>query len=324
MPDAGKSSVTSVQVETLERRAAMLAVVVGVGLMVAKFVAYAFTGSAAIFSDAMESIVNIVASSMAVVVLKIAHTPPDATHPYGHGKIEFLSAALEGGMICAAAGAIIVKAIHDLRTPEIVIDHIGLGLAITIGGGIVNALIGLMLLRLGRRTRSATLEADGKHLLSDFVTSLGAIVALVIVRTTGHPEADPIIALLMAAYLIIVGAKLLKQSVDMLMDKQDPEDEKLLVSMLWSHVIACNGGGNKEPTVCSFHKLRHRHTGRYHWVDFHLVVPSSTDVQRAHDIASIIEGEIEQALGEGDATAHIEPCGQKSGPCGRCGGPPGA
>lgn len=320
MPDPGKPipPPTDRRVESLERRAAMLAVGVGVALMVAKFVAYAFTGSAAIFSDAMESIVNVVASSMAVVVLRIAHTPPDATHPYGHGKIEFLSAALEGGMICAAAGAIIVKAVHDLRTPEIVIDHIGLGLAITIGGGAVNAAVGLMMLRLGRRTGSATLEADGHHLLSDFVTSLGAIVALVIVRTTGHPEADPIIALLMAAYLVVVGAKLLKQSVDMLMDKQDPEDEQLLVSILQSHVIAPNGGGGKEPTICSFHKLRHRHTGRYHWIDFHLIVPPTTDVKRAHDIASVIEGEIEQALGEGDATAHIEPCGPKSGPCGAC------
>lgn len=319
MPDAGTPSQPTSRVASLEGRAAVLAVVVGVVLMVAKFVAYAFTGSAAIFSDAMESIVNIVASSMAVVVLRIAHTPPDATHPYGHGKIEFLSAALEGGMICAAAGAIIVKAIHDLRTPEIVIDHLGLGLGIIIAGGVVNAVVGLMMLRLGKRTGSATLEADGKHLLSDFITSLGAIVALVIVRVTGRPEADPIVALLMAAYLLFVGAKLLKQSVDMLMDKQDPEDEKLLLSILQSHVTTSNAGGGKEPTICSFHKLRHRHTGRYHWIDFHLVVPPTTDVKRAHDIASAIEGEIEQALGEGDATAHIEPCGPKFGPCGACG-----
>jgi cation diffusion facilitator family transporter len=186
-------------VPRLERRAAMVAVVVGVLLMVAKFVAYAYTGSAAIFSDALESIVNIVASGMAFVVLRIAHTPPDANHPYGHGKIEFLSAALEGGMICAAAGAIIVKAVHDLRTPELAIEHLGFGLSVTIGGGVINAMVGLMLLRLGRRSGSATLVADGQHLLSDFITSVGAIVALVIVQTTGWSVADPLVALLMAA-----------------------------------------------------------------------------------------------------------------------------
>jgi cation diffusion facilitator family transporter len=286
-----------------ESRAAMLAVGVGIALLIAKFVAFAITGSAAIFSDAMESIVNVVASVVAFAVIRVAHAPPDEAHPYGHGKAEFLSAALEGGMICAAAGAIIVKAVHDLQTPELKVEHLGIGLAITIGGGIVNALTGFMILRLGRRTGSATLIADGKHLLSDFITSAGAVVALIIVQVTGHPEADPIVALLMAAYLVIVGAKLLKQSTDMLMDKQDPEDEKLLRGILDAHVASTT-----QPRVCSYHKLRHRHAGRYHWVDFHLMVPATTNVKDAHDIASAIEGEIERALGDGDATAHIEPC----------------
>lgn len=286
----------------------MLAVVVGVVLLVAKFVAFAITGSAAIFSDAMESIVNVVASVVAFAVIRVAHAPPDEAHPYGHGKAEFLSAALEGGMICAAAGAIIVKSIHDLQTPELKVEQLGLGLAITIGGGIVNAITGFMILRLGRRTGSATLVADGKHLLSDFITSAGAVAALVIVQLTGHAEADPIVALMMAAYLVIVGAKLLKQSTDMLMDKQDPEDEKLLRGILDAHVAGA------APRICSYHKLRHRHTGRYHWVDFHLMVPSVMSVKDAHEIASAIEGEIERALGDGDATAHIEPCEG----CGAC------
>lgn len=297
-------------VHRIERRAALLAIVVSVALLIAKFVAYFLTGSAAIFSDAMESIVNVVAAGVAFLVLRIAHSPPDASHPYGHGKAEFLSAALEGGMICAAASAILLKAIHDFQTPELKLDNLGTGIAITIVGGLTNAGVGLFLIRLGRRTGSVTLAADGQHLLSDFVTSVGAIAALVIVKLTGYHEADPIVALLMAAYLVFIGARLLMQSVDMLMDKQDPEDEKLLMRILTSHV----GERATQPRICSFHKLRHRHTGRYHWVDFHALFPPMTDVQHAHDIASAIEGEIEQALGEADATAHIEPCGG----CERC------
>jgi divalent metal cation (Fe/Co/Zn/Cd) transporter len=130
------------------------------------------------------------------------------------------------------------------------------------------------------------------------------------------------VALLMAAYLIVVGGKLLKRSVDMLMDKQDPEDERLILSILNSH----SGPKGTEPRICSFHKLRHRHTGRYHWIDFHLLVPKTMDIGRAHDIASKIEGEIEKALGgDADATAHIEPCAPGvGGPCEECAAPQAA
>lgn len=306
----GRPPLTPPPTSRVEGRAALLAVIVGVGLMGAKLIAYFLTGSAAIFSDALESIVNIVASGTALVVLRIAHTPPDEAHPYGHGKVEFLSAALEGGMICAAAGAIVVKAVHDLRAPEIAIEHLGIGLAITAFGGGVNALTGLHLLRLGKRTGSATLVADGRHLLSDFVTSVGAIVALLLVKLTGRPEADPILALLMAAYLALTGARLLKRSMDMLMDKQDPGDNELLESILRAHT----GEEARPPRICSFHKLRHRHTGRYHWVDFHAMVPAGMTIREAHDIASEIEGEIERAMGHADATAHLEPCAG----CERC------
>ena len=288
----------------LEGRAAAFAVVIGILLMGAKFTAYFLTGSAAIFSDAMESIVNIVASGVAVHVLHVAHSPPDTEHPYGHGKIEFLSAALEGGMICAAAGAIVIKAVHDLNTPELRIESITIAISIMLLSVFANGAVGLMLIRLGKKTGSATLDADGRHLLADSITSVGALIALVIVKVTGRQEADPIAALLMAAYLVVTGARMLKRSLDMLMDKQDPADQALLKQLLDAH----KGPKGTEPRICDYHKVRHRHTGRYHWVDFHIMVPVTTDVRRAHDIASAIEGEIERALGEGDATAHVEPC----------------
>ena len=292
------------QVQSAERRAAILAVVTGVTLMAAKFVAYFLTGSVAIFSDAMESIGNVVASGVAFYALRIAHAPPDAQHPYGHGKVEFLSAALEGGMICAAAGAIIIKGVHDLSNPELKSEALGLGLAIIAFSALANGAVGLTLIRQGRRTGSATLAADGLHLMTDSVTSVAALVALGVVRFTGWEKADPITALLMAVYLVSAGGVMLKRSLDMLMDKQDPRDQAMLGALLSAHV----GPAGTSPQICSFHKLRHRHTGRYHWVDLHVMVPPTTDVKSAHDAVSAIEGEIERALGEGDATAHIEPC----------------
>lgn len=287
----------------MERRAATLAVVTSVALMGVKLIAYLLTGSAAIFSDAMESIVNIVASGVALYALRVAHAPPDAEHPYGHGRIEFLSAALEGGMICAAAGAIVIKAVHDLRTPELRIENIAVAMGIMGLSVVVNGAVGVTLVRIGRRSASATLQADGKHLMTDAVTSLGAVTALVIVKLTGWHAADPLIALLMAAYLVVAGGRVLKAALDMLMDKQDPGDHATLEKIIGSHV-----GPGPGARICGFHKLRHRHVGRYHWVDFHITLPASTPVSRGHEIASEIEYEIEQALGEGDATAHMEPC----------------
>lgn len=297
-------SIPSAQVQSVERRAAILAVVTGVTLMAAKFVAYFLTGSVAIFSDAMESIVNVVASGVAFYALRVAHAPPDEQHPYGHGKVEFLSAALEGGMICAAAGAIIIKAVHDLSNPELKSEALGIGLVIVGFSALANGAVGLTLMRQGKKTGSATLAADGMHLITDSVTSIAALVALVVVRVTGWQKADPITALLMAVYLVSTGAVMLKRSLDMLMDKQDPKDHEMLVKLLSAHA----GPAGTPPRICSFHKLRHRHTGRYHWVDLHIMVPPGTDVKSAHDAVSAIEGEIEHALGEGDATAHIEPC----------------
>ena len=295
-----------------EAVAGQLAVVVGIALLGAKFVAYWVTGSAAIFSDAMESIVNVAASSFALYALFYAHRPADREHPYGHGKIEFLSAGFEGGMIFIAALVIGYRAVQAIRFQP-ALGGFGLGLGLMTMATVVNGVVGVYLIRAGRRQGSLTLEADGRHLYSDAITSAAAIVALVVVKVTGWRIVDPIVALLIAVYISCMGVHLMRVGAAGLMDQQDLDDEALLVRILDSHLEPAG----KEPRICSYHKLRHRHSGRYHWVDFHLMVPPGLTIDQGHAIASAIEYEIEQALGEGNATAHVEPCTDVG--CGRCG-----
>jgi cation diffusion facilitator family transporter len=293
--------------------AVVTSVLISAALMAIKFVAYHFTGSAAIFSDALESIVNVAASSFAAYSLFLAHQPADPEHPYGHGKIEFLSATFEGGMILLAAVVMIVQAILEaVQSGGPRITNIELGLGLIIAAGAINALLGLFLVRAGRRHDAIALQADGRHLLSDGITSLAVIFGLVAVKLTHWTYADPIAAIVVALYVASMGIRMLRASAAGLMDEQDLEDQRLLRQILDSHV----GPNGKEPRICSYHKLRHRHSGRYHWVDFHIMVPAHWDIQHGHQVASTIEYEIEQAIAAGNATAHVEPCVDES--CAAC------
>jgi cation diffusion facilitator family transporter len=299
--------------QRIERRAAVLAVGVGIVLLVAKFVAYALTGSAAIFTDAAESIVNVLASLFAAWAVWYAQQPPDERHPYGHGKIEFLSALFEGGMILMAALVAGARAAEALwRGPEL--ERLGAGLMIVAAAGAVNGITGLILKRTGRRTGSLTLEADGRHLLTDAVTSVALLAALGVIALSGWQWLDPVAAVALAIYLGWEGLHLVRRGFVGLMDTIDPEDDALLTRLLHAHVEP----HGKAPRVCGFHALRHRHVGRDHWVDFHLVVPRSWDIARGHAVATAIEIELQDALGNSDpdtpgstrATAHVEPCAE--------------
>ncbi len=288
-----------------EARAAVLALAVGLLLTGVKFVAYFLTGSAAVFADALEGLVNVAAAAFALYSIVLAHRPADANHPYGHGKVEFLSGGFEGGMILLAAVVSAVNAAdHLLRARPLPEARLDAGLLLLAAALVVNGATGWYLVRVGRRRGSLALVADGHHLLSDAVTSVAAVGALIVVRFTGWRYADPVAALVVSAYIALTGVRLVRHAVAGLMDRQDAEDEALLRRILDSHC----GPDGKEPRICGYHKLRHRHSGRYHWVDFHVTVPGGWDVARGHEVASSIEHEIEQALGEGNATAHVEPC----------------
>lgn len=296
----------------MEQAAAVLSLVVAISLLILKFSAFLITGSVAIFSDAVESIVNVVAAGFALYAIKRAQVPADEDHPYGHGKIEFLAAAFEGGMIALAAVFIAWQAVDNLFLNPSTPGNLVIGLALSAIAIFVNGGVAFLLLRRARRTGSMVLEADGMHLLSDVISSVAVIVALALVKLTGWAWIDPIVAMLIAGYIAWMGFRLVRNAAGHLMDKQDEEDTKLLESILNAHV----GADGQEPQICSWHKLRHRHSGRYHWVDFHVVVPDHLDVRAGHNIASQIENEMQRALGNGNATAHIEPCTDSN--CSRC------
>lgn len=297
--------------DTVERRAALTALAVGVLLMAAKFVAYAISGSAAVFADALESVVNIGAGGFAVWALAYSRRPADETHPYGHGKVEFLSALAEGGMIFIAAVVTAGRAIEVAWAGEAP-QRLEWSLFIVAGAGLLNGLVGTWLVRVGRRGGSMVLEADGRHLVTDAVTSAALVVALVGIAVTGWAWLDPLAAMLMAGYLAFTGLRLVRRAAAGLMDERDDADDALLRSMLEAHV----GSNGAKPRICSFHALRHRHVGRDHWVDFHLVVPAEWHVERGHEVATALEIELQRGLGAYDpdisgaarATAHIEPC----------------
>ena len=296
-----------------ERIAISVSIVVGVLLLAIKFAAYSLTQSAAIFSDAVESIVNVLAAFVALWALAIAHTPPDEQHPYGHGKAEFMSAAFEGGMILLAGVFILIRTADQVLFRSIAPQQVTWGLLLMIVAFVVNGIVGMALVRIGTKQQSMTLEADGHHLLSDAVTSIGVVASLAVVHFTGWAWADPLTAFAIAIYICAIGLKVAKRSFGGLMDQQDVDDERHLIALLDSHV----GKQGKSPTICSYHKLRHRHSGRYHWVDFHISVPPDMNIEQGHRIASAIEHEIELLVGEGKATAHVEPCNRAN--CKRCG-----
>lgn len=293
----------------LERRAALLAVVAGFVLMAVKFVAWRLTGSSAVYSDAVESIVNVVASGFALWAVAQSHRPADRTHPYGHGRFEFVSMSVEGALIGAAGASIVWESVHRMLSGDLSLERIDWGLALVGATAAANGGLGWWLLSLGRRTGSAALEGDGRHLLSDSLTSVAAIGALVAVRATGIGWIDPLVAIVMAGVLVVLGVRMVRRSLGELVDEQDAADFDTVSRILDAHVAGTPGA--RAPLIRGWHKLRTRHVGRHHWVDFHVQVDGGMDVRTAHELASAIEYEIENVLasgkGGGNATAHVEP-----------------
>jgi cation diffusion facilitator family transporter len=296
-----------------ELRWAAASLAVGVTLLAIKLVAYFVTGSQAIFSDALENVANVVTAGFAVFAIRLAHRPADAEHPYGHGKIEFFSAGLEGAMLLLASALIVGKvATSYLFHDQPQITHLDLGLLLMTFALLVNGSLGFSLWYYGRHNKSLTLEAEGVHLIVDALDSLVVLAAIAIVRVTGWQWVDPLAALAVALYIAYTGVNLLKRSAAGLMDEQNPEDQRRLQAILDSHV----GRAGKEPKICSYHKLRFRHSGRNYWVDFHIMVPAWWNIDQGHRVASAIEHEIELTLGEANATAHVEPCSDEN--CAAC------
>lgn len=280
-------------------RAGGWSVVVGVALLGVKFYAYRLTGSAAILSDAMESIVNVAAAAVALGALVVASWPADRNHPYGHGKVEFMTAAFEGGLIAFAALLIIAEGIaswiggQDIRA----LDH---GIALTLVAGTANYILGAFLIRVGRQQSSVTLVADGKHVQADFWTSAGVAVGLGLVILTGRTWLDPLVAILVGVNLARTGWQLVREAAGGLLDEEDPA--------LLRHILDAITRA-RVPGVIRVHFLRAIRSGNFRHVDAHLVVPEYWSVERAHDLADELEQRVTNAMiGEAEIAFHIDPC----------------
>lgn len=282
--------------ESLTRLAA-LSIAAAVVTLCLKFGAYFLTGSVGLLSDAVESTANLVAAVVALGALWYAARPIDRTHNYGHGKIEFFAGGLEGILIIVAAISIAYYAILRLITPQAV-ESVGIGLVIAVIAGAINLGVGMILLRVGRTRRSLALEADGKHLLTDVITTIGVIVGIALVWLTDVKRIDPIVALLVTLNILHTGYELLRAAVDGLLDRALPIEEQEALRVAIAREI--------EPGE-TFHALRTRQAGQRKFVDLHLLVPGGQSVQRAHEITLRIERAVAATVPGAETTVHIEP-----------------
>jgi cation diffusion facilitator family transporter len=274
------------------RRAMAWSLAVGVIMLVLKVGGYYVTHSAAILSDAAESVVHLVAVAFAAYSLRLSFKPADESHRYGHAKIGFFSAGLEGGMILVAAAYIYVESIHKLlhATPT---QNLGLGALLIAAAAVINGVLGYYLIHVGKRTHSLILEANGKHTLTDCWTSVAVLASLALTHLTKYQPIDPIIGILMATNILLTGLKLIRSGFSGLMDASDPETQTKILAVLdreaASHSI-------------TYHNLRHRNMGDSYWIDVHLVFPPGVLLSDAHRAATAIESCLETTI---EPSAHV-------------------
>lgn len=278
-------------------RLAIAGIAIGVLVLALKGVAYALTGSVALYSDALESIVNVATAIAAFIAVRVSARPPDSNHPYGHHKAEYLSAVLEGILIVIAAVAILVKAYFGFMSPQ-PIQAPGLGLLINGVATAINALWCMVLFRFGRRHRSPALLADARHLFTDVITSVGVFSGVALVAVTGWLVLDPLLAMLVAINILWWGWVLVRQSVGGLMDEAVPVEQLEKIRS----AISSEAKGALEA-----HDLRTRHAARATFVQFHLVVSSDMSVAESHAICDRIEAAIKDEVPDAVVTIHVEP-----------------
>ncbi|MFC0283787.1 cation diffusion facilitator family transporter [Camelimonas abortus] len=271
--------------------------VTGVAVLALKTLAWWITGSAALYSDAMESIVNVATALAALVAVRIARRPADARHPYGHHKAEYFSAVMEGVMIVVAALLILHEAWRAWRAPR-VIDAPAEGLALIAVATAINGVWSWVLVRRGRALRSPALVADGRHLFSDVVSSGGVVAGLGVALATGWLFLDPLIACLVAVNILWSGWRVIRESMGGLMDEAAPESMQGKIRA----IISREAVGALEA-----HDVRTRQAGQVTFIDFHLVVAGDSTVEAAHRICDRIEGALKQEVPGAQVTIHVEP-----------------
>ena len=281
--------------KTLAIAASSLAV--GVIVLGLKFLAWWLTGSVALYSDALESIVNVVTAAAALIAVRLAQRPADAALPYGYHKAEYFSAVLVGVMIIVAAILILREAFLGFLTPQMPEAPVQ-GLAVSVVATAVNLVWAQVLVRHGRRAKSPAIEADGRHLMTDVVSTLGVLLGLTLVYLTGLAQLDAVLAALVAVNILWSGWAVIRDSVGGLMDVAVPADTQKTIR----EVISTNAEGALEA-----HDIRTRQAGKMTFIDFHLVVPGAMTVDAAHAICDAIEAKLREAVKDVQITIHVEP-----------------
>ncbi len=277
-------------------RFAWLSVAAAVATIALKTGAYLLTGSVGLLSDALESLVNLAAAVITLILLSVSVRPPSEEHAYGYGKAEYFASGAEGALILIAASGIGWAAVARLLDPR-PIEQVGLGLAISVIASAINFAVARVLLRAGRRHRSVALEADAHHLMTDVWTSAGVLVGVGAVAITGWRRLDPIVALLVALNIVWTGVQILRRSALGLLDRAlAPDDLAALRAVL---------DGHAGPEV-QFHALRTRQAGPRRFVSLHVLVPGAWTVARGHALVDAIEGEILAALPGATVETHLE------------------
>jgi len=282
----------------LKKRAALLSLIIGLLIFGVKIVAYLLTNSSAIFSDAAESVVHIMATVMALYSIILSAKPADESHLYGHGNVEYFSAGIEGTLIIIAAATIIYKSIISI-TAGVQPKALDFGTLLIGFAGVVNLALGFYLIEKGKKTNSITLIADGKHVLTDSFTSIGIVVGLTLVVVTKFYLFDPIIALIVALNIIVTGVKLVRQSIGGLMNETDKELLNQIVNLL---------NKIRKPYWIDLHHLRFWTSAEKVYIDFHLSVPYYLSIKDSHLEEDFIREALEKEIPESDVRIHFDYC----------------
>jgi cation diffusion facilitator family transporter len=284
-------------------RYAWLSIAAALATIALKTLAWWLTGSVGLLSDALESIVNLVAAVLALTMLRVAASPPDENHPYGFSKAEYFAAGIEGALIVLAAGGILASAIPRLVQPQPIQAPL-LGLALSAAASGINLGVGMLLIRVGRREHSIALEADGHHLMTDVWTSAGVIVGVALVFLTGWLRLDPLVALAVAVHIVWIGLRLMRRSWKGLLDAAISIEDTGEVTRLFTEYSKRYG--------VSFHALRTRQAGARRFISFHFLVPDAWTVAQAHRLSEEVEARIRSMVPNAAVFTHIEPISDPS------------
>ncbi len=275
------------------------AIVVGFGVMGLKFYGYWVTNSSAILSDALESIINVVAAVFAFGSLLVSAKPPDETHPYGHGKIEFFSAGFEGALIIFAAAGVFVEGVWQILNPR-PLPRLENGLLLLLGASVANLALGIALVRAGRKTKSVVVQADGKHVLADVYTSAGVMIGLLLVYFTGYIRFDGIIACFVGLNIVVTGLRIVRGAFGGLMDASDPELLQEICAVLEAH---------RKDVWIDVHRLRAWRSGKRVHIDFHLILPRGIPLADGHREVKELEAIFAHHFAAmAEVLVHLDPC----------------